>query len=113
MQKELQDVIQEFNVSLAPKTQELIVISVIIPHQLTAAMRTEMKIDTVKELAGRMMVRMSELQTQLDMVLRDNSSKSSKPSQRRRSLKLGLQSVASAPTGMPTSVRRSGALSIR
>jgi hypothetical protein len=53
--------------------------TLLLRYQLTAVMRTEMKVDAVRELAGRMMTRMSELQNRIDAALQDSSGKSTFP----------------------------------
>jgi hypothetical protein len=84
MREELQEVIQEFNVSFLSKPPvSMMMMTLMLPHQLTAVMRTEMKVDAVRELAGRMMTRMSELQDKMDLALQDSSSESTLRSQMR------------------------------
>jgi hypothetical protein len=74
-------------------------------------MRTEMKLDAVKELAGRMMDRVSELQNRMDAALQDNSSKSNCPAQVQRILNECFQGVANVMTGTRTLVEFSPSFS--
>jgi hypothetical protein len=78
MEAKLQAVIQEFNVSrFMILGISLLSLTWAITCQLTTLMRAEMKLDVVKELAGRMISRMSELQAKIDVALQDNSGKPS------------------------------------
>jgi hypothetical protein len=51
----------------------------VVSCQLTTLMRTEMKLDAVKELADSLMDRMSELQAGMHVALQDNSSELKRP----------------------------------
>jgi hypothetical protein len=74
--------------------------------QLTTLMRTEMKLDAVKELADSLMDRMSELQAGMHVALQDNSSESKRPLTRHWLITKTMQSAANAAIEMRISVIR-------